>query len=76
MQVTINVPDTLPLAIVQQHIREFETKLKQLQDAEEFKIDKQACLDALAKIKRGDKSDITEIGNISDYIKNLKNEIS
>lgn len=76
MQITINVPDNLPFAIVQQQIAEFENRLKRLQEAEEFKIDKQACLASLAKIKQGDKSDLTEITNVSDYIKDLKNEIS
>lgn len=42
----------------------------------EFKINEQACLDALTKIKQGDKSTITPISNINDYIKNLRNEIS
>ena len=39
---------------------------------EEFKIDKQACLDALAKIKRGDTSGLTEIVNVDDHINELK----
>jgi hypothetical protein len=43
---------------------------------EDFNIDEQACLDTLAKIKRCDKSDLTEIGNVKDYIINLKNEIN
>lgn len=43
---------------------------------ESFKINEQACFDALTKIKQGDKSTITPIGNISDYIANLKHEIS
>jgi hypothetical protein len=43
---------------------------------EDFNINEQACLDDLAKIKRGDKSDFTEIGNVKDYIINLKNEIN
>jgi uncharacterized protein YehS (DUF1456 family) len=43
---------------------------------EDFKIDEQACLEALAKIKRGDKSSFTEIGSVKDYIINLRNEIN
>lgn len=42
----------------------------------EFKINEQVCLDALTKIKQGDKSTITPISNINDYIKNLRHEIS
>jgi hypothetical protein len=76
MQITIEIPDNLPAAIVQQYLGEFKTKLKQLQEREEFKIDEQACLEALAKIKQGDKSHVTPIGNINDYIKSLKNEVS
>lgn len=51
-----------------------ETVKQEIED--DFKIDEQACLDALAKIKRGDKSGLTEIGNVKDYIINLKNEIN
>lgn len=40
---------------------------------ENFKIDEQVFLDTLVKIKRGDKSNFTEIGNVKDYIANLKN---
>lgn len=76
MQITIDIPDNLPATIVQQYLSEFKTKLKQFQEREEFKIDEQACLEALAKIKQGDKSNITPIGNINDYIKNLKNAVS
>lgn len=37
MQITLNIPDNLPAAIVAQYISEFETKLKHLQDAENAK---------------------------------------
>lgn len=46
------------------------------ESSNEFKINEQACLNALTKIKQGDKSTITPISNINDYIKNLKHEIS
>lgn len=75
MRITINVPDDLPQEVIEKHVIELEEKLKKLQLAEEFKIDEQVCLDALAKIKRGDKSDITEIVNVTDYIRELKNEV-
>jgi hypothetical protein len=51
-----------------------ETAKQEVED--DFNIDEQACLDALAKIKRGDKSGFAEIGNVKDYIINLKNEIN
>jgi hypothetical protein len=50
--------------------------LKQFQDNEEFKIDPQVCLNTLEKIKRGDKTGLTEIGDIDDYIENLRRAIS
>jgi hypothetical protein len=46
------------------------------ESSEEFKINEQTCLDVLMKIKQSDKSAITPISNINDYIKNLKLEIS
>ena len=62
-----------------------EANLKELYDLihsfrlkfteDELKIDPQACLSAFEKIKNGDKSDLTEIGDIDDYIEKLKNEI-
>ena len=79
MQITLDIPDNLPTSVIQQYISEFETKIKRYQhehEHEEFKIDEQACLKALAKIKQGDKSGITEIGNVKNYIESLKNEIS
>lgn len=76
MQITINIPDNLPQEVIEQYIAELEEKLKQLQEAEEFKIDEPACLDALAKINSGDKSGMAEIGNVKDYISALKNEVS
>ena len=48
MQVTINIPDNLPAAIVQQHINEFEQKLSQLtQDNKEQK--RQALMQLIKK---------------------------
>jgi len=77
MQITLDIPDNLPTPVIQQYISEFETKIKRYQhEHEEFKIDEQACLEALAKIKHGDKSGITKIENVKSYIENLKNEIS
>jgi len=84
MQIIINAPDNLPQAVIQQQIKEFESKLQHLQKGiknknipnEVFKINEQACLQALSKIKQGDKSDSTNIGNIKDYIESLKNELS
>ena len=76
MQITINVPDNLPQEVIDKYIAELEEKLKQFQKAEEFKIDEPACLDALAKINSGDKSGMTEISNVKDYIRALKNEVS
>jgi len=49
MQITIDVPDNLPHSFIRQGIAAFKEKLNQLQDNEEFKIDPQACLDALEK---------------------------
>jgi len=84
MQIIINAPDNLPKTVIQQQIKEFEEKLQILQHDikkslpldDEFKINQQECLDVLAKIKQGDRSGMTEIGNIDDYIENLKNKIS
>jgi hypothetical protein len=42
---------------------------------EEFFIDNKACLEALEELRQGSPSHVTEIGNISDYIDRLKNEI-
>lgn len=74
MQITINIPDNLPQSVIRQQIKEFEIRLQKLQEYQELKINKQACLEALAKIKQGDKSNLTEIGNVNDYIINLKND--
>jgi len=41
-----------------------------------LKIDAQACLTAFEKIKKGDKSGLTEIGDIDSYIENLKYEVN
>ena len=49
-------------------------KAKQIAESE-FKIDPQACLEAYEKIKKGDRSELIEIGNIDDYIENLSHEI-
>lgn len=40
------------------------------------RIDVWACVDAFEKIENGDRSDLTVIGDIDDYIENLKNEIN
>lgn len=48
MQVTINIPDNLPPAIVQQHISDFEQKLNRLtQDSKEQK--RQALMQLIKK---------------------------
>lgn len=50
---------------------------KEKQPAEnEFKIDTQACLSAYEKIKKGDRSELIEIGDVDQYIENLKYEIN
>ena len=51
-------------------------RLKFAINDDDLKIDKQACLTAFEKIKQGDKSGLTEIGDIDEYIENLKNEIN
>lgn len=76
MQITIEIPDNLPAAIVQQYLGEFKNKLKQLQESEEFKIDKTMCLNTLEKIKQGDYSGFSEIDDIDSHIKSLRNEIN
>mgnify|MGYP000503448550 CR=1 FL=1 len=82
MQIIINAPDDIPAAIIEQQVEAFESRLKALsyppqkQSDKLFKIDKQACLDALAQVKRGDKTGMTEIGDIDQYIEQLKHEIS
>jgi hypothetical protein len=80
MQITINIPDNLPDTFLQKEIKFFEKRLKKLKnriaEKEAFKINEKACLSALEKIKQGDKSDLTELGNIDDYIENLKHEIA
>ncbi|MTJ53989.1 hypothetical protein FJR38_15720 [Anabaena sp. UHCC 0253] len=43
---------------------------------EDIKIDKDQCLRTLQKIKQGDLSSFTEIGDIKTYIQDLKDEIS
>ncbi len=76
MQITIDIPDNLPSHVVQQYLGEFKSKLKQLQESEEFKIDKTMCLNTLAKIKQGDYSGFSEIDDIDSHIKSLRNEIN
>ncbi|GEM_PF-587741 len=49
---------------------------KKSMQEEDFKIDAQACLEAFEKIQRGDKSGLTEIGDIDEYIENLRYEVS
>jgi len=81
MQIIINAPDGIPSAVIEQQVEEFESKLRTLkfqlqkQGDELFKIDKQACLDALAQVKRGDKTGMTEIKDIDKSIQQLKNAI-
>jgi hypothetical protein len=55
-------------------IHSFRLKFNQHDD--DLKIDEQACLAAFEKIKQGDKSGLTEIGDIDEYIENLKYEIN
>jgi len=76
MQITLDIPDNIPAAIVQQYLGEFKTKLKQFQEREEFKINKTNCLNTLAKIKQGDYSGFSEIDDIDSHIKTLRNEIN
>lgn len=80
MQITIHVPDDLPDTFLQKEIKIFEKRLKKIKnriaEKETFKINEQACLTALEKIKQGDKSDLTELGDIDDYIEKLKHEVA
>jgi hypothetical protein len=46
-----------------------------LQKSDE-RIDVQACVDAFEKIEKGDRSGLTAIGDIDEYIENLKHEIN
>ena len=43
---------------------------------DEFKIDEKHCLEVLERINRGDHSDFIPIGDIDEYIKELKNAIA
>ena len=50
---------------------------KEKQSSEnEFKIDVQACLSAYEKNKKGDRSELIEIGDVDQYIENLRDEIN
>ncbi len=81
MQITLTIPDGLPESLIQQEIKKFEAKLNKFKKSfpknneNDLKIDAHACLNAFAKIKQGDRSQLTEIGNIDEYIENLRNEI-
>ena len=52
------------------------TKFQVQKAEEEFKIDEKHCLEVLDKINRGDYSGFTPIGDIDEYIAELKNAIS
>ena len=43
------------------------------EDDDDLKIDTAMCLETFQKIKRGDRSGLTQIGDIDEYIENLKN---
>jgi len=81
MQIIINAPDDMPSAVIEQQVEEFENKLKTLnyqpqkQVDESFEIDEQACLAALAQVKQGDKTGMTEIKDVDESIKQLGNAI-
>lgn len=76
MQITIDVPDNLPDAFLQKELQAFKERLNKIMEKEELRIDSQACLQALAKIKAGDTSELTELGDIDEYIEKLKHEIT
>ncbi|NOQ36507.1 MAG: hypothetical protein GQ569_11545 [Methylococcaceae bacterium] len=49
---------------------------KEKQAEEDLKIDTKMCLKTLEKIKQKDFSGFSEIENIDEHIKNLRNEIN
>lgn len=51
------------------------TKLQVQKEDEEFKIDEKYCLEVLDRINRGDYTAIEPIGDIDQYIAELKNAI-
>ena len=81
MQIIINAPDDMPSVVIEQQVEEFESKLKKIkyqpqkQVDESCKIYDQASLSALAQVKKGDKTGMTEITDIDESIKQLKNVI-
>ena len=81
MQITLTIPDGLPESLIQQEIKKFEAKLNKFKNnaksitENDLKIDTQACLEAFERIKKGDRSQLTEIGNIDHYIENLRHEV-
>jgi superfamily I DNA and/or RNA helicase len=76
MQITIDIPDNLPDAFLQKELKAFKERLNKIMEREELIIDSNECLKALEKIKAGDKSELTELGNIDEYIEKLKYEIT
>lgn len=53
-------------------VKKFEVRKKEDDEA----IDEQHCLEVLERINRGDYSGFTPIGDIDEYIAELKNAIS
>lgn len=47
----------------------------QVQKEDEFKIDEKHCLEVLDRVNRGDYTGIEPIGDIDEYIEELKNAI-
>jgi hypothetical protein len=76
MQITIDIPDNLPDAFLQKEVNAFKERLNKMVEKEEIRINAQACLQSLEKIRLGDKSELTELGNIDEYIEKLKHEIA
>mgnify|MGYP003326061627 CR=1 FL=1 len=50
--------------------------VQEVSEDEDLKIDKDQCLRTLQKIKQGDLSSFSEIGDVKTYIQDLKDEIS
>ena len=48
----------------------------EVSEDEDLKIDKDQCLRTLQKIKQGDLSSFSEIGDVKTYIQDLKDEIT
>ena len=51
------------------------TKFQVQKEEDEFKIDEKHCLEVLERINRGDYTGIEPIGDIDEYIMELKNAI-